>query len=254
MNNQAGLCTVSIRVNPSTPLNLSSRTVGTFQLNSINADIVEATTTHPDAERDFRSQPFLGELERLAWDLVWEQLVAVQFELPGDSQRVTKDQQWREIININMEQRIDFNPGNRKSGLDPSGHFDLLQRIRDHVIKHHVAGNDQPKTAKLMGDAPTILAIEHFVKGVVNRQYAFVEFYSVLEIIAHQTAGGRKALESKMTKATIDKIAKYANDAQLDQRHGPKDPQNVQPLPPNAIEDAANVAKTLIIDYTGTVV
>lgn len=254
MSDTIGVFTCVIHVVPPTPLNLSTRPVDQFALNSIDASNIEASSTHPDAEKQFRSDRFLEGLERLSWDLVWESQVAVQFAVEGSGKRVAVDDRGRQVLTFDIEDRIDFNPGDRKAGIETFGNFGLLQNIRDYLIQRHLAGGDQAKTAKLMGDGATLLAMEHFIKGVVSRSYAFAEFYSVMETIAHQTPGGRKALEVKMTKSTIDKITKFANEGQLDQRHAPKDPGNVLPLPPNAIEDAAMVAKDIILAYTNTIV
>ncbi|WP_254511395.1 hypothetical protein [Anatilimnocola floriformis] len=254
MTHAVGKFVSQIQVLPHTALGLVSRTVGQFSLTSIDDATVEASSSEASALQEFRSSVFMEKLEQLAWDLVWEQQVAVLFEPALGGNRTLVNEQGQQVVEIHLEDRIEFNPENPRVGLEPYTHFDLLQQIRDHVIKSHLATGNALQATKLQGNAAILLAVEHFVKGVVNRQYALAEFYSVYETIAHQWAGGKAALKAHMTPSKLEKITKIANDGQLDLRHPPKDPTAVAALPPNAIEDAAVVAKEIIVEYAKGIV
>lgn len=252
MPTNPGVFSGTINVIPPTQLALAARAVGSFEVTSANANTVEAKSAHPGAEKNFRSDKFLADLEKLSWDLVWEKQVAVEFQ-PDMGKRTATDDQGRQLITMDFQETADMNAGNPKAGLKSFTNFDLLQRIRDHIVHTHVGGGDASKVTKLMANAAVLLAVEHFIKGVVNRNYALAEFYSVAETVENQI-GGRHALTALMTKAKLDKITAFANQPQLDQRHAPANPAAVVPLPPNVIPEAAVVARDIIVEYAKKVV
>jgi hypothetical protein len=248
MTDDNGTFVSRIVVLPPTPLGLSSRLVGEFVLSSINDASLDARSPHTDAALLFQSHAFHEQLERLAWDLVWERQVAVEFQPELGGTRTVTDGQGRSLMTINLEDRILFNPENPRSGLARFTRFDLLQRIRDYLIEAQLSGGDASKNAKLKGNAAVLLAVEHFVKGVVHQAYAMAEFYSVVETVENQI-GGRNALNKRMGKSVVDKIVRLANRDEHDQRHPPLDPASVTPLPSNAISEAAAVAKAVIEEF-----
>lgn len=243
----------SIRVDPPTALRLQARPVWEFTLTSVADATLEATSTHPDAEKKLQDPRMLSELEQLSWDLLWEQLVVVEFEPSQYGKRIQTDEHGRQLIDIGVGDTLVSNPPNPRAGLRDNAAIDLLQRIRDRTITAHLAGGDTAKAVKLMRDAAVLLAVEHFVKGLVNGVYSLVEFYLVVETIENQI-GGRNAIQAVHGKTEIAKITKYANDEQHDQRHAPKNPSTVAPLPPNVVNDAALVAKVIIVDYAKKVI
>lgn len=245
--------TTSIRVEPPTALSLQSRPLWEFTLTSVADATVEAKSTHPDAETLLRDGRILSELEQLSWDLLWEKLVVVEFEPSQYGKRIRIDELGRQLIDASVGDTVLFNPPNPRAGLRDNAAINLLQRIRDRVITAHLAGGDAAKAVKLMGDAAVLLAVEHFVKGLVNGAYSLVEFYLVVETIKNQI-GGRNAIQAVHGKTEISKITKYANDGQLDQRHAPKNPSAIAPLPPNIVNEAAVVAKAIIVDYAKKVI
>jgi hypothetical protein len=253
MTDVTGRFVSQIRVLPQTALGFNSRSVGHFRLTSIDDSSVEVSSAEPDASQAFGSSAFLKQLEQLAWDLVWERQVAVQFEPALGGSRTVIDDLGRQQIETNLEDRVYFNPENPRAGLESYTNFDLLQRIRDHLIQDHLSGGDSSRLAKLNGNGAVLLAVEHFIKGVVNQPYAMAEFYSVVETIENQI-GGRNALNKRMGKAVVDKIVHIANNGEHDQRHPPTDPAKMTPLPPNAISEAAGVARAIIVEYAKGIV
>ena len=224
-----------------------------FTLTSIADATLEAKSTHSDAEKLLQDSRMLSELEQLSWSLLWEKLVVVEFEPSQYGNRIRIDELGRQLIDAGVGDTIMSNPPNPKAGLRDNATIDLLQRIRDHVISAHLAGGDAGRTAKLMTNAAVLLAVEHFIKGVVNSAYSMVEYYLVAETIWNQV-GSRHKLDAIHGKAVIDKITRYANEGQGDQRHAPKNPGAVVLLPPNVVNEAATVAKNIIIDYAKKVI
>lgn len=252
MSQPQGVFFGTIKVKPPTGLQLNHRPVGQFQISSVSDDEVEARFTAEDAETLFRGEAFLDELRVLAWDLAWEKQVVVEFE-PDQGKRVAEDVVGRQLITMDIQETAYFNQGNPRAGIKSFTNFDLLQRIRDRIVSVHIANGDPAKARKLMADAAILIAVEHFIKGVVNRQYALAEFYSLAETVENQL-GGRHQLTQLMTKAKLDKITSLANQDRYDQRHGPKNPANIVPLPPNAIEEAAAVAREIVLKYAAKIV
>jgi len=252
MTSEPGHFSGAVLVLPATNLHLVARPVGDFELTSVNPGQLRADSNHPEATKLFRSDGFFKALERLAWDLVWENQVAVQFE-PSEGKRTVIDEFGRQKITFEFQETMYSNLGNPRAGLKVYANFDLLQQIRDYLIGAHLAGGDSAKFAKLQGNAAILLAMEHFIKGVVNRAYALAEFYSVVESVENQI-GGRHKIVQLMTKQKIDKITRFANDAQLDQRHPPHDPATMAALPPNAVEEAGIVAKEIINEFVKGIV
>lgn len=224
-----------------------------FTLTSVADATLEAKSTHPDAEKLLQDPRMLSELEQVSWDLLWEQLVVVEFEPSQYGKRIQTDELGRQLIGIGVGDTFVSNPPNPRAGLKDNAGIDLLQRIRDRIITAHLAGGDAAKAAKLMQDAAVLLAVEHFVKGLVNGAYSLVEFYLVVETVENQI-GGRNAIQGIHGKAEIAKITKYANDGQHDQRHAPKSPSTAAPLPLNVVSDAALVARAIIVDYAKKVI
>lgn len=253
MTNGVGKYVSRITVLPPTALNLSSRLVGEFQFTSLDNSSIEASSTHPDAAQLFQSDAFFEQLDRLSWDLVWEQQVAVEFAPALGGRHTVIDEQGLQTITMGVEDRMVSNPENPRYGLMSHKDFDLLQRVRDHLIQDHISGGDPNNLVKLNGNAAVILAVEHFIKGVINQHYAMAEFYLVAETIWKQV-GGRHSLDKLITKANVDKITQFANDGELDQRHAPKNPANLKPLPPNVVKDAAAVARDIIVEFAKGIV
>lgn len=253
MSANPSVFTATVRVEPPTALNLNGRPLWEFTLTSVANDTLEAKSTHPDAEKLLQDERMLDELRHLAWDLLWEKMVAVEFEPSLTGKRVQLDASGRQLIAMGFESRMLSDPPNPRAGLKNNANFDLLQRIRDHVISVHLAGGDASRTTKLMANAAVLLAVEHFIKGVVNSAYSMVEYYLVAETIWNQL-GGRHKLDAIHGKAVVDKITRHANEGQLDQRHAPKNLGAVAPVPANVVADAATVAKGVIIDFAKRVI
>jgi len=244
----------SLKVSPATDLKFQARQMGQFLLTSTSPEHIAVVSNHSGAEASFKSASFLEDLERLSWDLIWEQQVTVQFELNENTTTTKIDAQGRQEIHFGMQDRMMSNLPGPIAGTRTFTNLDLLQRIRDHIVSKHVATVNPTKSAALQGNAAILVAVEHFIKGIVNRPYALAEFYSVYETIAHQWAGGKAALKAHLTPSKLERITKVANDGQLDLRHPPRNPSAIAPLPPGAVEDAAVVAKEIIVEYARGIV
>jgi hypothetical protein len=232
----------SIIIHPSLELSFKPRQVGAFLIEPGGPGRLKAWSTDPDAWKLFLSPDFRGALEVLAWDLVWEAQVAVEFE-PDSASRGN---------HLYLHSTIAAT-GNPKAGLRASSNFDLLQRIRDHLIKKHLAADDHGRSSRLSSDAAVLIALEHYVRGIITTRYTLTALYSVVETIENRL-GGRHELFKVIPKSRVDKITSVANQPQYDQRHAPKDPDNVQPLPSHALVEAAIVAKDIITEYAKKVV
>jgi len=237
----------TIVVHPDADLQLAPRIVDGFEIQSSGIGRLSATTSKPDAWNSFIGKHFLQSLEMLSWDVLWECLIAVQFE-PGSATQGESHHRGRKIVMVHAHDTISSSDGNPRAGIVPHENFGLLQRIRDYIVSRHLAAGNRQRNSALTGDATLLLAIEHFLKGVVLNQYALAEFYSVVETIENRL-GGRRALLQSISKAELDKITSYANQPQFNQRHAPIDATAVSPLPQGAVRDAASVAKTLIVSY-----
>lgn len=242
----------SVIIHPETDLQLPPRPLGEFTVQSTSPRRLEAASSHVDAPNLFHSQlPKL--LEELSWDMVWERLVAVQFE-PSGGRRDEVGPEGQQIVTMYVHDTISASDGNPKHGIVDSSDFGLLQTIRDRIIAKHLANGDGARTARLMGDATLLIAVEHLVKGVVHSRYSLAEFYSVVETIENRL-GNRKVLAATLglTKAEIDLITRFANDPQYDQRHAPHDAANVAAVPAATLQAAAEMARTIISKYAQTI-
>jgi hypothetical protein len=243
-NPPSGVFRGSIIVHPTVDLKLERRTIGGFEVSSSTSKRLTAESLGPDAWSRFLSKEFLAALELLAWDMVWERQVAVEFE-PDSGCQGEMEIGGQQVQMMYIHDTISPS-GNPRSGTKSFDGFDLLQRIRDHIIQHHIASGSDGKSSS---NATLLLAVEHFVKGVVRREYAMAEFYLVVETVENWV-GGRHELFRLIPKTEVDKITSFANQPQHDQRHAPKDASSVVPLSPTAVPDAALVAKNLIIEFS----
>lgn len=242
----------SIIIHPHADLQLAPRQLGEFTVHSTSPRLLEATSSHVDAPNLFHSQ-LPQHLEVLSWDMVWERLVAVQFE-PSGGRRDEVGPEGQQIVTMYMHDTISTSGGNPKHGILDSSNFGLLQTIRDRIIAKHLANEDAARNVKLMGDAPLLIAVEHLVKGVVHSQYALAEYYSVVETIENRL-GNRKALATSLglAKTDLDLITRFANEPQYDQRHAPQDAANVAAVPALTIRSAAEMARTIVSKYAQTI-
>jgi hypothetical protein len=185
--------------------------------------------------------------------MIWERLVAVQLE-PGMSRSTKLGDDGTQLVSMHIHETIDAGCGNPKYGVAASSQFGLLQTIRDRIILVHLGGGDPTRARALMQDATLLLALEHFVKGIVNSVYALAEFYSLVETIENRL-GSRRKLESQLglTKKDVDKITYLANQTELDQRHAPKDAGAVIPVDEKDVRAAAEMAHTITVQYARTI-
>jgi hypothetical protein len=242
----------SIKIHPVVDLKLDPRNINGFEVKSEGVGYLAAQLKARDAWQQFLSQDFIDALEELSWDVLWELLVAVQFE-PSTGVQGEPEHDGQKMVMMFVHETVSGDGGNLKVGVQPFQGFDLLQRIRDHAITEYLAAGNVDRAASLSRDATLLLSLEHFFKGLLSPQYALAEFYSVVETIENRI-GGRREIYKLIPRAEIDKITSTANKPQLDQRHAPLDATMIYPLPVNAISDAASVAKRLIIEYSKRVV
>lgn len=242
----------SVIIHPENDLQLAPRQLGEFTVQSESAQRLEATSAHVDAPNLFHSE-LPKHLEELSWDMVWERLVAVQFE-PSGGRRDEVGPEGQQVVTMYMHDTISASDGNPKYGIHDSSDFGLLQTIRDRIIAKHLANEDGARTETLMGNATLLIAVEHLVKGVVHSRYALAEFYSVVETVENRL-GNRKALTSTLglAKADLNLITRFANEPQYDQRHAPRDAAIIAAIPEATLHSAAEMARTIVSKYAQTI-
>lgn len=239
--------TAYLHVHPA--LELDPIEVDGFRFVSTAPGIVKAEPLIPGVTASNARDQLMAPLEHLSWDMIWRRHVAVEFQI--NDVRGSVEVGGIKHVCVGFEEVLCMGPGSgRKVGAKAYEGFDLLSRIRDYVIRKHLARADPTRESILKTKAELLLAVEHYVKGVMTPPYALAEFYSVLECIEARL-GGRKQLSQtlQIAKADLDKIAYVANHPEFDQRHAPDDAGQLAPLPPDAIPNAASVAATIIEKY-----
>ena len=244
----AGTFEGTVNVYPQLKIPITNRCIGTFQLDSVNATELRVSSKHPNAEELFHGDEFLQGLEHLSWDLIWERQAAIEFELIENTTTTTIGTDGCQLIEYKNVDRLLKKQENRTTSVRQFTNFDLLQRIRDHLISSHLITVSTDRGDGFLNDAALLLAVEHYIKGIIIERHALAEFYSVVETIENQV-GGRSILYKWMTKSKINKITQVANTKEYDQRHAPRDPSLMKPLPTNAIVEAALVAKGIIVEF-----
>ncbi len=194
----------TIIVKPAVDLQFGTRAVGDFSVRPNGPGRLVAEAEHEDAHDRFTGRAFLAALEILAWDLLWESGVATEFE-PGCGSRsnVLRDGQMLQMMYVH--DTISAGGGNPKAGLRSFENFDLLQRIRDHLIDVHLAQKDPTRLAMLSSRAEVLLAVERYVRALLAPSHAMANLYSLVETIENQY-GGRHALIQLVPKKELDKI------------------------------------------------
>lgn len=117
----------AIIVHPTVDLQLPLRGVGKFTIRSTGPGRLEATSAHADAWRLFIGE-FKTDLVRLSWDMVWERLVAVQFE-PDSGHRDEVNSEGGQIRMMYLHDTIDAGAGNPKHGI-PRWHSSTIIRSK----------------------------------------------------------------------------------------------------------------------------